>query len=325
MRRLVICAPARSRPLGQRMAEQLGQALAPLEEREFEDGEHKLRPLASVRGSDVFVVQALHGEAGATGDQKLVRLLFACAALRDAGADRITAVVPYLCYARKDRRTKPRDPVSTRTVARLIEAVDVDRVAVLDVHNLQAYENAFRVPAEHLEAWPALVGVVAERLAGRPAAVVSPDLGGIARADRLARGLGARLGGPMAVGFLEKRRSEGVVTGQAFVGDVAGRVAVVVDDLVTTGGTMVRAGEACLANGASAVIAVATHGVFARGAEEALGGEVLERMIVTDSVDPARPGAPAIPRLEVVGIAPLLAEAVARMHGGGSLVAMFEP
>lgn len=318
---LLLFAPARSRPFGDRVAAAVGVELAPLEEREFEDGEHKVRPLASVRGADAYVVHALNGEPGATGDAKLVRLLFTCAALRDGGAARVTAVVPYLCYGRKDRRTKPRDPVATRTVARLVEAAGVDRIAVLDVHNLQSYQNAYRIPAEHLEAWPVLVDAVVERLGRRPVAVVSPDLGGVPRADRFARALGRRLGEPVRVGFCEKRRSEGVVTGDAFVGDVDGRVAVVVDDLVTTGGTLARSAAACVAHGAGAVLAVATHGVFAPGADRALGEAPIDRLLVTDSV-----GMPSLPpRVEVVPVAPLVAEAVRRLHEDGSLVQLFMP
>lgn len=323
---LALCAPARSRPFAERVAAVVGVPLTPLEEREFEDGEHKVRPLGSVRGAHVVVVHALDGEPGVPADQKLVRLLFACAALRDAGADRLTAVIPYLCYARKDRRTKPRDPVSTRTVARLVEAVGVDRVAVLEVHNLQAYENAFRIPAEHLEAWPVLVEAVAKFVRDRPVTVISPDLGGVPRADRLACALGRLYHARLPVAFMEKRRSEGVVTGQAFVGDVAGRVAVVVDDLVTTGTTLSRAADAALAHGAATVLAVATHAVFAREAERVLGGAPIERLIVTDSVAAGRlPPGPARDRIEVVTVAPLLAEAIVRMHRGGSLVELFEP
>ncbi|HSJ80246.1 MAG TPA: ribose-phosphate pyrophosphokinase-like domain-containing protein, partial [Thiobacillus sp.] len=141
-----------SRAYGERVATALGVALSSHEEREFEDGEHKARPLENVRGKDVYVIQSLYGEPGMSANDKLVRLLFFIGALKDASAGRVTAVCPYLAYSRKDRKTKSRDPVSSRYVAQLFEAVGSDRMVTLDVHNPAAYQNAFRIPAEHLEA-----------------------------------------------------------------------------------------------------------------------------------------------------------------------------
>ncbi len=134
------------------VAGHLGVSLAEHEERDFEDGEHKIRPLAEVGDRDVFVVQSVYGDSDYSINDKLVRLLFLLAALRDNGAARVTAVVPYLCYSRKDRRTKARDPLTTRYVAQLFEAVAIDRMVTLDVHNRAAFENAFRCPAVHLSA-----------------------------------------------------------------------------------------------------------------------------------------------------------------------------
>ena len=141
-----------SRDLGTRVAGALGTVLARHEERGFEDGEHKSRSLENVRGRDVYVLQSLYGDREQSVNDKLVRLLFFLGALKDASAAQVTAVTPYLCYARKDRRTKPRDPVTMRYVAQVLEAVGTDRVVTMDVHNLAAYQNAFRIPAEHLEA-----------------------------------------------------------------------------------------------------------------------------------------------------------------------------
>jgi ribose-phosphate pyrophosphokinase len=143
---MLIFALRATRELGAGISRALGVELAPHEEREFEDGEHKARPLMSVRGRDLYLVQSLYGGPEASPSDKLCRLLFFAGALRDAGAGRVTAVVPYLAYARKDRRTQLRDPITTRYVAQLIEAVGVDRVVVVDVHNLAAFENAFRCP-----------------------------------------------------------------------------------------------------------------------------------------------------------------------------------
>jgi ribose-phosphate pyrophosphokinase len=143
----LIFALGASRGFGARVADAMGTTLAVHEEREFEDGEHKTRALISVRGRDVYVLHSLYGDAEQSANDKLVRLLFFVGALRDASAGRITAVVPYLAYSRKDRKSKPRDPVSTRYVAEVFEAVGVERVVTLDVHNLAAYQNAFRCRA----------------------------------------------------------------------------------------------------------------------------------------------------------------------------------
>jgi len=184
---MLIFAPEATRDLGAAIAGALGAELAPHEEREFEDGEHKARPLISVRGRDVYLVQSLHGGPGASPNDKLCRLLFFAGALRDAGAERVTAAIPYLAYARKDRRTQTRDPITTRYVAQLIEAVGVDRVVTVDVHNLAAFENAFRRPTVHLEARPLFVSHLLPLLRDRKVAVVSPDAGGAKRADRQPR------------------------------------------------------------------------------------------------------------------------------------------
>ena len=191
---MLIFALNATRDLGTAVARALGLELAPHEEREFEDGEHKARPLISVRGRDVYVVQSLHGGPEASPNDKLCRLLFFAGALRDAGAARVTAVVPYLAYARKDRRTQLRDPITTRYVAQLIEAVGVDRVVTVDVHNLAAFENAFRCPTMHLEARPLFVAHLLPLLREREMAVVSPDAGGVKRAELFRESLARRSG-----------------------------------------------------------------------------------------------------------------------------------
>ena len=149
---LVLFALNASKDFGAAVGRHLGMELAAHEERDFEDGEHKIRPLVSVRGKDVFVVQSLYGDSEQTVNDKLCRFLFFLGALKDASAERVTAVMPYLCYARKDKQTKPRDPITTRYVADLFEAVGVSRAFTLDVHNLAAFQNAWRIETDHLEA-----------------------------------------------------------------------------------------------------------------------------------------------------------------------------
>jgi ribose-phosphate pyrophosphokinase len=306
-----------------RVAAVLGERLAPHEERRFEDGECKLRPLVGVRGCDVFVVQALYGEDALSVHDKLLRLLFFIATLKDASAQSVTAVLPYLCYARKDRRTKARDPLATRYVAQLLEACGVDRVVALDVHNLQAFQNAFRCPAEHLEANGLFVDHFARRVHDAPLVVVSPDAGGIKRAEHFRQSLSTRVGRDVGMAFLEKYRSAGVVSGEAVVGDVEGRIALIIDDLISTGGTLARAARACRERGARQVFAAATHGVFVGAAEQTLADAALAGVVVTDSVPAFRLADDAArAKLTVVDSAPLIAEAIRRLHEGGSLSAL---
>jgi ribose-phosphate pyrophosphokinase len=180
-----VFALSAGRDLGERIALALGRPLTPHEERDFEDGERTARPLESVRGRKAYVVQSLHGDRRESVNDRLRRLLFFCGTPRDLGAATVTAVTPYRCHARKDRRTRPRDPVTTRYVAELIGAMGVDAVVAMDVHNPAAFENAFRCRAEHPEARPLSVRHLARVVGGEPLAVVAPEVGGAKRADAL--------------------------------------------------------------------------------------------------------------------------------------------
>ena len=301
--------------LGEKIGHALGCGLAVLEERSFEDGEHKIRPLATVAGCDVYVVHSLHGGPQESPNDKLCRLLFFIGALKDAGAAQVTAVMPYLCYARKDRRTKANDPVTIRYLATLFEAVGVDAVVTLEVHNEAAFENAFRRPSVALSTAPLLIGKIKEIAADQAISVVSPDLGGGKRADLLREALEKALGRPIGKAFVEKHRSSGVVSGDLFAGEGNDAVCVVVDDLVSTGGTLVRAARSARAHGARAVVACVAHGLFMPGAETALADLAIDRVIATDSVPAFRlPPGPVLAKLEVVSAAPLFAETIRRLH-----------
>lgn len=305
--------------LGSAVAAALSRPLAAHEEREFEDGEHKTRPLEAVREADVYVLQSLHGGPEQSANDKLCRLLFFIGALKDAGAARVTAFTPYLCYARKDRRTKPNDPVTTRYVASLFEAVGTDAVVTLDVHNPAAFENAFRCPTVALTAAPLFLDYV-KALKDEALCVVSPDPGGTKRADIFHEALEAARGQPVGKAFADKRRSGGIVSGDLFVGEVKDATALVIDDLVSTGGTLLRAARAARKAGAKRVLALVTHGLFMPGAEVALLDPAIDRIVVTDSVPPWNPlSEKAQAKVDVVTAAPLFAECIRRLHGGETL------
>jgi ribose-phosphate pyrophosphokinase len=305
--------------LGVAIADRLGLELAAHEERAFEDGEHKARPLVSVRGAEVYVIQSLHGGPEQSANDKLCRLLFFIGALKDAGAARVTAVAPYLCYARKDRRTKPHDPVTTRYVAGMFETVGTDQIVTLEVHNVVAFENAFRRPTVALTATPLWVDF-ARRLPDDNLCVVSPDAGGAKRAELFRENLEAMLGRPVGKAMAEKHRSAGVVSGDLFVGDVNGATALVIDDLISSGTTLLRAAKAARAAGARRVIALVTHGLFMEGSAEVLAAPAIDQLVVTDVVPAFRlPESVARKKVEIVPAAPLLAEAIARLHADRDL------
>ena len=304
---------------GGAVARAINEPLARHEERVFEDGEYKLRPLDVVAGSDVYVIQSLHAGPNLSADDKLNRLLFFIGTLKDCGAARVTAVAPYLCYARKDRRTKWQDPLTLSYVARLFEAAGTDAVVTLDVHNEVAFENAFRCRTIALTAAP-LVRAYASAIGDEPLCVISPDPGGVKRAQLFREALEAARGHPIARGFVDKRRSAGKVETGVFVGDAKGATALIIDDLIASGGTMVRAARAALEQGAKRVIAFAAHGLFTEGAAEALADPALDRVAVTDTVPGFRlPEGPARRKLEVLPATHLFGDAIRRLHGHRSL------
>lgn len=323
---LALFALNAARDLGARVAQALGAGLSAHEEREFEDGEHKARPLESVRGRDAYVLQSLYADGAQSANDKLVRLLFFLGCLRDAGAARVTAVLPYLAYARKDAKTQPRDPVTSRYVAQLFESVGVDRVVALDVHNPAAFQNAFRCRTEHLTTTRLFAEHFAALLRDAPrVAVVSPDAGGVKRAERLRQALARRLGREIEPGFLEKARAKGVMRGGRLVGEVNGAAVVILDDLIGTGGTLAHAAGACKAAGAAHIYTAAAHGLFVGDTTALFDAGEIERIVVTDSVPPFRLAPDvAARRLTVLPVAPLLAEAIRRLHTDGSLVELLE-
>ncbi len=306
-----------SRELAEKVASRLEVPLALHEERSFEDGEHKARPLQDVLGHDAFVLHSLHGDDDQSGNDKLCRLLFFCGALKDAGAARVTAVAPYLCYARKDRRTKPNDPIVTRYVAAMFESVGVDRMITVEVHNVAAFENAFRCPTWHVEMAPLLAAHFAGVLRGEWVVAVSPDAGGAKRAEAFRQSLEQLTRKDVGSAYMEKFRSSGVVSGDLLAGDVRDKVAIIVDDLISTGGTLVRAAKACRAAGATKVFAAAAHGLFMGSAPELFATSAIDGITIANTVPPFRVGSEtAARRLTVLDASEAIARAIAACHDG---------
>lgn len=304
-----------TRDLGRAVAQHLGQPLAALEERDFEDGEHKARPLVGVQGRDVYVLHSLHGEPGQSPNDKLCRLLFLLGALKTNGAARVTAVVPYLAYARKDRQSKPRDPLNALYVAQMFEALSADRVITMETHNLSAFQNAFRCQTVALDTRGVLLERAVELAGDDAVTVASPDPGGVKRAQLFREALELRLGRPVGFALMEKRRSAGKVTGSHIAGDIDGARVLVIDDIIASGGTMVRAARGLRDMGARDVWAFAAHGLFTGGAEQAVADPAIAGWVITDTVPPFRlPASIVKDRIEIISAAPLLAEAIQILH-----------
>ena len=317
---VTLFAPAATAVFANRVASSLGVPCHAPEEREFDGGEHKLRSLESVRGRSVYVIQCLHGDAQGSANDRLCRLLFFVGALKDAGALRISLCLPYLAYARKDQHTKARDSVTTRYVAQLIEAVGTDRVMILEAHNRAAIDNAFRIESLQLEA---VRDFVREFSLGGPLddrVVASPDIGGIKRARHFKESLEIAVGRPVGLAFMDKKRSDDGLSGDTFVGDVRGKQVIFIDDLISSGSTILRAVAACRAAGAMRIDVAATHGVFDPQAHRLFEPGGPDSILVTDSVPLQQSFSSYLSSsLRVVSVAPLFAEAIRRLELGGAL------
>lgn len=314
-----------SRTFAEKVAGKLGTALSEHEERDFVDGEHKARSLINVRGRDVYVIQSLYSDQQQSINDKLVRLLFFLGAMKDASAAKVTAVIPYLGYARKDRKTKARDPVTTRYMAAIVEAVGTDCVLTLDVHNLVAYQNAFRIQSEHLEATRLFAAYFSARVKDEEIIVVSPDVGGVKRSELFRLALQKKLGRSVYSGFMEKHRSEGVLSGDALVANVKKRQVIIVDDMIGSGATIARTVTACQQAGARRISAVASHGLFVDNAEKTLSDPALDELVITDTVPPFRLKSAGLKnKLIILDAASLFAEAIRRLHNDGSIVDLLE-
>jgi ribose-phosphate pyrophosphokinase len=314
-----IFAPASSARFGLAVAEALGLSLAPHEEQAFDAGEHRLRPMESVRDRSVYVIQSLFSDSQGSANDRLCALLFFIGTLRDAGARHITACVPYLAYARQDRRTEARGPVTTRYVAQLFEAVGVNRVIVLEVHDPAAFDNAFRCETVRLDAVDPFVRHFLPAAADQEYAVATPDIGGAKRARHFQERLQAAIGRPVNFAFMDKMRRHGVVSGELFAGDVAGRRVIIVDDLISSATTVSRAVDACRRAGAVRVDVAATHASFAAAARRLFDSDRPDSVVVTDSIALNNEFSGQLEEgLTVLTVAPVFAEAIRQLERGCS-------
>jgi ribose-phosphate pyrophosphokinase len=281
--------------------------------RRFADMEIFVEIQENVRGSDVFVLQSTSFPA----NDHLMELLIIIDALRRSSAQRITAVVPYFGYARQDRKPGPRTPISAKLVANLITAAGANRVMTLDLHAGQI-QGFFDIPTDNLYASPMMVRDIKERFDTGKVAVVSPDVGGVARA----RGLAKRINAPLAI--VDKRRERaGESEVMNVIGEVDGRVCILIDDIVDSAGTLVNAADALLKQGAEAVHGYITHGVLSGGAVARVTGSKLKELVITDSIQPTEE-VDGARNIRVLSIANLIGEAIARTAAEESVSSLFD-
>ncbi len=281
--------------------------------RRFADMEIFVEIQENVRGSDVFIIQST---SFPTNDH-LMELLIITDALRRASARRITAVIPYFGYARQDRKSGSRTPISAKLVANMITHAGADRVMTVDLHALQI-QGFFDIPTDNLFASPVMVRDIKEKFDLANVMVVSPDVGGVVRA----RGLAKRINAPLAI--IDKRRERaGESEVMNVIGDVDGYTCILVDDIVDSGGTLVNAADALLANGAKDVYAYITHGVLSGGATARISGSKLKELVITDSIQPTAAIRDAH-NIRVLSIASLIAEAIGRTASEESVSSLFD-
>ncbi len=310
--RLQIFAGSSNPRLASQIVDCLGVPAGRISVGTFEDGETRVRLDEHVRGSDVFVVQSLCAPV----DHHIMELLLMVDAARRCSASRVTAVVPYLAYAKQEKKTLgSREPISAKLLANIMATAGVDRLLTVDLHSA-AIEGFFDIPVDHLRA-AAMVASYFERLDLPSVVVVSPDTGGVPRANELRE----RLGASLAIIYRQRADARNNGRTQEMVGAVEGKSAIVVDDMITTGSTLLSATEALLDRGAAEVYACATHGVFVGDALEAISRSPIKRVVVTDTI-PLPPGVDSS-KVEVLSVGSLIAESILRIHKDISMSSLF--
>jgi ribose-phosphate pyrophosphokinase len=316
-KRLMVAAGRGTQALGAKIADNLGVDLADAGLKTFSDGEVYCRYADSIRGADLFIVSSIAGseDEGMTVNDSLMELMVMIHAAKHASAHRIIAVTPWYGYSRQDKKSAPREPISARLVAEVLETAGIDRLVTMDLHAGQM-QGFFSKPVDHMTAMPILTQFVSDQLAGEDLVIIAPDAGRV----KLVRKFAQKVGAPYAL--LEKERPTHQVAEIGYViGDVEDKVAVIVDDIIDTGGTLSAAAQTVLDEGASKVYAVATHGVFSGRAFETLEASPLAGIVVTDTV-PLRDGAPE--RIRVLTSADILTDSIRRIFLDDSVSEIFE-
>ncbi len=309
-RPLKLLSGTANRDLAEEVSRHLGVSISDMLVTKFSDGEVRVQINESIRGADVYVFQSLSYPA----NQHIMELLLIIDALKRSSAGRITAVIPYFAYARQDRQDKPRTPVSARLLADLITVAGANRVVTVDLHSPQI-QGFFDIPVDHLSALPVLYDYLKKNVILENPVVVSPDAGGVERARQLANRLGC------GIAIIYKRRSEpNKAEVLDVVGDIEGKGAIIIDDLIDTAGTVVAAANMLINRGAKRVLACATHGVLSGPAVERLTNSPIEQIIITNTIPI---GDKYFNKLKVVSIAPLLSEAIKRIHEEESVSSLF--
>jgi ribose-phosphate pyrophosphokinase len=315
-KRLMVFGGRCSMDLAAKIAGRLDLDLGQADLKTFADGEVYCRYGESIRGADVFLVQstAANEASGMTPNDALMELLLMADAAQGASAHRIIAVMPWFGYARQDKKSAPREPISARVVAKSLEGVGVDRVLTMDLHAGQV-QGFFHVPVDHMTAMPMLSQWFLDQAFTEELVVVSPDAGRV----KVARNFARKLGTHWAV--MEKERPAQQVAEIGYVvGDVKGKTAILVDDMIATAGTLTAAAETVLEEGAAKVIACATHGVFSGPAYERLEQSAIDRIVVTDTI-PLRPGKPE--KITVLSTAGTFADSIRRIFTDDSVSEIF--
>ncbi|MEJ7657567.1 MAG: ribose-phosphate pyrophosphokinase [Thermoleophilaceae bacterium] len=315
-KRMMVAAGRASGELGRRIAERLGMELTDAGLKTFPDGEVYCRYADSIRGADIFIVQSICGNEreGITANDALMELLIMIEAAVGASAHRVIAVTPWYGYSRQDKKSAPREPITARLVAKMLEVAGVDRVVTMDLHAGQV-QGFFSKPVDHMTAMPILTQHVKDQLGDEDLVIIAPDAGRVKLTRNFARKVGTRYA------VLEKERpAQGVAEVGTVIGEVQGKVAVIVDDIIGTGGTLAAAAQTVIERGASKVYAVATHGLFAGHAFETLEAAPVSSIVVTDTV-PLRDGAPGL--IRQLTSADILTDSVRRIFTDDSVSEIF--